>query len=75
MSSIKAYGRIANLIMLGLSLIILKGQGSFYGAVSTVKSYVFIFTHWVKTETGNETVLHPVFIGYTPEIGFTSFTD
>ncbi|MDD7668276.1 MAG: DUF6434 domain-containing protein, partial [Agathobacter sp.] len=31
-------------------------------------SCVFIFTQWVKTETGNETVLHPVFIGYTPGI-------
>jgi len=29
----------------------------------------------VKSKTGNETVLHPVFIGYTPEIGLISFTD
>ena len=36
--------------------------------------YVFYLTHQVKTETGNETVLHPVFIGYTPEICLTSFT-
>ena len=35
----------------------------------------FIFTQWVKTETGNETVLHPVFIGYTPGRGYVRMTE